>query len=116
MAADKGIPLNEVKKLNASASSKAKLQSGEKITFDHDATFYHENPKTGKKTYFDQVETEKMYNEKYYKEYHGEHAVSTESKYTQFAKEADQTTTSRFCLMPTAKRKHLPMLIRWPML
>lgn len=91
MAADKGIPLNEVKKLNASASSKAKLQSGEKITFDHDATFYHENPKTGKKTYFDQVETEKMYNEKYYKEYHGEHAVSTESKYTQFAKEADQT-------------------------
>ncbi len=91
MAAEKGIPFNEVKKLNASASSKAKLANGEKITFDHDATFYHENPKTGQITYFDQVETEKLYNKKYYKEYHGEHAVSTESNYSKFAKEADQT-------------------------
>jgi hypothetical protein len=91
MAIDHEIPFNEVKKLNASASSKNALKEGKKITFDHDATFYHENPKTGEKFYFDQVETEKMYNKKYYKEYHGEHAVSTESRYTQFAKEADQT-------------------------
>ena len=91
MAADKGIRFNDVKKLNASASSKAKLKNGEKITFDHDATFYYENPKTGEKFYFDQVETEKLYNKKYYKQYNGQYAVATESRYTQFAKEADQT-------------------------
>ena len=91
MAIDHEIPFNEVKKLNASASSKNALKEGKKITFDHDATFYHENPKTGKKTYFDQVETEKMYNDKYYKEYHGQHAVTTEKNAAQFAKNADQT-------------------------
>ena len=90
MAADHNIPLNEVKKLNASASSKAKLKSGEKITFDHDATFYHET-KTGKRTYFNQIETEKMYNKKYYKEYHGQYAVTTETNAAKFAKNADQT-------------------------
>ena len=86
-----GVPVDDIKTLNASASSKQKLKDGTKITYDHDTTFYYQNPDNPNEVwYFNQKNTEELYNRKYFESANGFEAA--EQRFAdRFAKKADQT-------------------------
>ncbi len=90
IAKEYGVPINDIKTLNASASSKEAMKNGTKITFDHDTTFYYENPKTKEVWYFNQKQTEELYNRKYF-EAAKDFEAAEQSFANRFAKKADQT-------------------------
>ena len=85
-----GVAISDIKTLNASASSKEAMRKGRKITFDHDTTFYYENPKTKEVWYFNQKQTEELYNRKYF-EAAKDFEAAEQSFANRFAKKADQT-------------------------
>lgn len=85
-----GVGINDIKTLNASASSREAMRKGKKITFDHDTTFYYENPKTKEVWYFNQKQTEELYNRKYF-EAAKDFEAAEQSFANRFAKKADQT-------------------------
>ena len=85
-----GVAISDIKTLNASASSKEVMRKGRKITFDHDTTFYYENPKTKEVWYFNQKQTEELYNRKYF-EAAKDFEAAEQSFANRFAKKADQT-------------------------
>ena len=85
-----GVAISDIKTLNASASSREAMRKGKKITFDHDTTFYYENPKTKEVWYFNQKQTEELYNRKYF-EAAKDFEAAEQSFANRFAKKADQT-------------------------
>lgn len=90
IAKEYGVPINDIKTLNASASSKKAMQKGKKITYDHDTTFYYENPETKEVWYFNQKQTEELYNRKYF-EAAKDFEAAEQGFANRFAKKADQT-------------------------
>lgn len=90
IAQEYGVAISDIKTLNASASSREAMRKGKKITFDHDTTFYYENPKTKEVWYFNQKQTEELYNRKYF-EAAKDFEAAEQSFANRFAKKADQT-------------------------
>ena len=90
IAKEYGVPISDIKTLNASASSKEAMKNGTKITYDHDTTFYYENPKTKEVWYFNQKQTEELYNRKYF-EAAKDFEAAEQGFANRFAKKADQT-------------------------
>jgi hypothetical protein len=56
-----GMPVNEIKIMNATSSNSAKLLSGKSVTFDRDITYYYVDKATGQVKYFSQGTVEKIY-------------------------------------------------------
>ncbi len=90
IAQDYGVPVEDIKTLNASSSTADALKEGKKITYDHDATFYYQDPDTGDVWYFNQKQTEELYNREYFKQANGFEAAD-QSIANRFAKKTDQT-------------------------
>ena len=90
LAKELHVDPSEIKTFNASASTQQALKEGQKITYDHDVTFYYDDPKTGKPVFFDQTKTEQLYNRKYF-ETANEFVAAEQSFADRFAKKADQT-------------------------
>jgi hypothetical protein len=89
LSAATGVPVNQIKIVNASASSQPMLRSGKRTTMDRDWTAYYVDSK-GQTVYFDQITTEQIYNKSFYKAATG--AESADLKIAnRFAKKTDQT-------------------------
>ena len=61
-----GLKPEDIKILGATSSDKMKLLSGKSITFDRDVTYFYIDKVTGKKVYFPQKATEKLYAREFY--------------------------------------------------
>lgn len=93
-----GLKPEDVKTFGATSSDKAKLLSGKSVTFDRDVTYYYIDKATGKKVYFPQGVTQKIYAEEFYEvaKLGTSQSTSAVMKATndaarEFAKKMDQT-------------------------
>lgn len=65
LATLEGVKPSDIKVLNATSSAKAKLLSGQSVTFDRDITYYYVDKSTGQVRYFSQQATERIYYEEF---------------------------------------------------
>lgn len=113
-----GLKPEEVKTFGATSSDKAKLLSGKSVTFDRDVTYYYIHKATGKKMYFSQSITQKIYAEEFYEvaKLGTNQSTSAVMKATndaarEFAKKMDQTVVEDVLRHAESYGKDLPKML-----
>ena len=92
-----GMPVNEIKIMNATSSNSAKLMSGKSVTFDRDITYFYVDKATGQVKYFSQGTVEKIYAKQFHEVAAAGSSMSgmvwdqTQAAAKAYAKKMDQT-------------------------
>lgn len=113
-----GLKPEDVQIFGATSSDKSKLLSGKTVTFDRDVTYFYIDKATGKKVFFPQSMTERIYAEEFYEvcklgTNQGTTAVMkvTNEAAREFAKKMDQTVVEDVLRHPESYGVDLPKML-----